>query len=382
MLRVAAIRKAILDKFGAGKHGFGPGDPLTATPPTSPGFEWHDHVQEEIARVIEAADIELDPTKYDQLLTALFTIARKQLGCAVASAGAAPAFTAAASPAMTAYSAGQRLRVNFHSAGATANTLSVDGLPAKAIKQYDGSGNKIAAAIAAGQLADLEYDGVDWVLLNPLFAGLAAAGFVTLTGNTSMTAIAHLGRTIGLYSATPSSANLPALSTCPVGARLEFMNFGSGAWTVSRLGADQIYTGNASATSLSLGPGDTLVLESRGDYWFAVGGSVQLRYAAIMQQGQLLSGNGYRLLPAYPGDPQPLILQWCTSGSVAAGASGSATFPFAFPNQCLWALSAPLGGAANNNAGNVVTGAASLVGVNLYNWGVIAAPARIFALGN
>jgi hypothetical protein len=84
------------------------------------------------------------------------------------SAGAAPSFTLTPTPVLTAYSAGQRFRVKFNAAGSGNDTLNVSGLGAKSIKQYDASGAKVAAVIAAGQLADVEYDGVDFVILDPL----------------------------------------------------------------------------------------------------------------------------------------------------------------------------------------------------------------------
>lgn len=88
---------------------------------------------------------------------------------AVTSAGTAPNFTATTSPAYGALAAGQRMRVKFHAAGiAGSNTLNRDGLGAKNLMQYDATGTKVAAVIAAGMLADVEYDGTDMVILDPL----------------------------------------------------------------------------------------------------------------------------------------------------------------------------------------------------------------------
>ena len=88
---------------------------------------------------------------------------------AVTSAGTAPNFTAATSPAYGALAAGQRMRVKFHAVGTTgSNTLNRDGLGAKNLMQYDSAGAKVAAVIAANMLADVEYDGTDMVILDPL----------------------------------------------------------------------------------------------------------------------------------------------------------------------------------------------------------------------
>ncbi|MCG8993332.1 phage tail protein [Laribacter hongkongensis] len=87
---------------------------------------------------------------------------------AFTSAGVAPAFTLTPSPALAGYAANLRFRVKFHTAGSGNDTLNVSGLGAKSLKQYDASGAKVAAVIAANQLADVEYDGTDWVIVDPL----------------------------------------------------------------------------------------------------------------------------------------------------------------------------------------------------------------------
>ena len=93
---------------------------------------------------------------------------QRQAYTAFDTAGAAPSFTLTAAPAITAYAAGQRFRVKFGVAGNGSDTLNVNALGAKSLKQYDRAGAKVAAVITAGQLADVEYDGVDFVILDPL----------------------------------------------------------------------------------------------------------------------------------------------------------------------------------------------------------------------
>ena len=73
--------------------------------------------------------------------------------------------------------AGQRFRWKFHAAGTTgSNTGNINGLGAKNFKQYDASGTKVSGVIKLGQLADVEYDGTDLVILNPLPSSSAGAG--------------------------------------------------------------------------------------------------------------------------------------------------------------------------------------------------------------
>ncbi|QAV45379.1 carbohydrate kinase [Pantoea agglomerans] len=65
---------AQVDKFGAGKNGFTGGNPQTGELPTALDADFFDAVQEEIARVIEAAGLTLNKTNKAQLLAAMNTL--------------------------------------------------------------------------------------------------------------------------------------------------------------------------------------------------------------------------------------------------------------------------------------------------------------------
>lgn len=91
-----------------------------------------------------------------------------QLTTAFTTAGTAPNFTLTPVPAPTALTANLRFRVKFHAAGAGSNVINIAGLGNKSVKQYDSTGSKVAATIVANQLADIEYDGTDLVILDPL----------------------------------------------------------------------------------------------------------------------------------------------------------------------------------------------------------------------
>ena len=47
-----------------------------------------------------------------------------------------------------------------------------------------------------------------------------------------------------------------------------------------------------------------------------------------------LTTNGYRTIPAYPGDPTPLIIQWGTASGINSTGVTNVLFPIAFPTQC------------------------------------------------
>lgn len=152
-------------------------NPGLGAPATKPGPYWYHMITEEIRGVIAAAGLAPDQADVTQLSVAITKMHLEQMGTAYTSAGAAPNYTLTPAPAITAYAAGRRYRVKFHAAGAGANQLNINGLGNKALKQYDNSGAKVAATIAANQLADVEYDGVDFVLLDALPSGLTTADF-------------------------------------------------------------------------------------------------------------------------------------------------------------------------------------------------------------
>ncbi|CAN0620567.1 conserved protein of unknown function [Burkholderia multivorans] len=257
-----------------------------------------------------------------------------QAGTAFATGGVAPNFTLTPAPTVQSLVAPLRFRVKFNAAGTTgSNTLNISGLGAVALMQYGPGGVLQPAVIPSGLLSDVEYNGTYCIVLDPVTAGLVASGITVVNATGSLTASVAGGTVIG-NSSSATTQTLPAASTLPAGVRVEFLNINTGTMTVARAGADTITVNNTTVTTLALGNGDTLTLESNGaNGWYAVAGSAQLQYAAIMQSVQSLGTSGYRKIPAYPGDPSPLIIQW---GLVASSTSGAApaTFPIAFPTAC------------------------------------------------
>jgi len=144
------------------------GNPSTGTPPTKPGPWWYHMITEELRALVAFAGLTPSHTDTGQVKAAISRAKVEQLDTAFTSAGTVPNFTLTPAPALTAYAAGQRFRVKFHAAGAGADQLNISGLGNKALKQYGDAGAKVAAVIAANQLADVEYDGVDLVVLDPL----------------------------------------------------------------------------------------------------------------------------------------------------------------------------------------------------------------------
>ena len=191
---------------------------------------------------------------------------QNQTVTAFTTAGAAPNFTLTPVPAPAALTANLRFRVKFHAAGAGSDVLNIGALGNKSLKQFDLSGAKVAANIRANQLADIEYDGTDLIILDPLPAGLGS--FLVSTGATTTLTFQDVGKSFIGASGTAFTLTLPLASACPTGSRISFANFNSGVMTVARQGTDNINNGGSN-TSIVLGIGGILEVEcSSSGQWY------------------------------------------------------------------------------------------------------------------
>lgn len=322
------------------------------------------------------------PTKWEEWAPTLARFAdliQKQTYVAFTTAGAAPNFTLTPSPAITAYAAGQRFRVKFHAAGSGADVLNVNALGNKSIKQYDTAGAKVAAVIAANQLADVEYDGVDFVLLDrlPTTTGPTPAQFDNTTKLATTEFIqralgslrfqnfytvstvldaANIGALNEFSSGAAITCTIPASNSVPKGSGIWVMNNGTGNLTVNRSGADILENGATTLTSLTLKNGDSVFLASNGGTkWLILGGSGQLPVSPHFASS--IAGNGYRKLPS--GD----IEQW-GSVVVSASANTAVTLPIAFPSAIYGVTITPV---LSSGTGGVGVNTLGLSGFNIWN---------------
>lgn len=117
----------------------------------------------------------VDKVGASQFFDALQALKQIQAGTAFTTGGTPSAQTLTPTPAISAYAAPLRFRVKFSQASTGSGTINVSGIGAKILKQYDYTGAKVAATYVVGQLADIEYDGTDFVVLDQLPANVALA---------------------------------------------------------------------------------------------------------------------------------------------------------------------------------------------------------------
>lgn len=112
--------------------------------------------------------------------------------------------------------------------------------------------------------------------------GMQASGIVYPVGTVTLDNTA-IGATV--IPTDGSVVTLPAANSVPAGARIEFVNTGSGSYSIARGGTNDIILGLRILSSLTLYSGDTLILESNGgSVWLAVGGSVLMPDARVGKQ--------------------------------------------------------------------------------------------------
>ncbi|CAG9172365.1 hypothetical protein CURE108131_23230 [Cupriavidus respiraculi] len=75
MRRISTATR-VIDKFGAGKDGFTNGDAVSGIPATDLEDVWFDHVQEELANVVEATGGVVNGSSRDQVLQAIQKLVR------------------------------------------------------------------------------------------------------------------------------------------------------------------------------------------------------------------------------------------------------------------------------------------------------------------
>jgi len=147
---------------------FTEGDPVGGVQATVVTDDFMNDVQEELISILAAAGVTPVKGTQNQVLNSIAKLLQSQKLIAFPTAGTATALTLTPSPAIDAYAADLRFRVKFNIASGLNPTLNVSAKGAKSLKQYDSAGAKVAAVFAANQLSEIEYDGVDFIVVDQL----------------------------------------------------------------------------------------------------------------------------------------------------------------------------------------------------------------------
>jgi hypothetical protein len=111
-----------------------------------------------------------------------------------AETGSANAYVITPSPSIGAYAVGQRFSFKATNANTTTSTLNINGLGAKTINKLGGSTALSSGDIASGMIVEVEYDGTNFLMLNPVANapsiiasfGDGSDGTVTFDGTTTI----------------------------------------------------------------------------------------------------------------------------------------------------------------------------------------------------
>jgi len=142
---------------------------------------------------------------------------------------------------------------------------------------------------------------------------------------TALTA-ADAGKWINLSGSTTYTVTLPNISSVAAGAEFIFHSDGPVSYTVQQYGSDAIAIGGIQHPSVSIGPGEFLVVSSQGNVWRTAGSAVLKNER---QFGASFLANGYQKLPS------GLIIQWGLYTTAGTTNSAAISYPIAFPNNVL-----------------------------------------------
>lgn len=159
-----------IDSEGSVAGAFVDEDISTGQQPTAVTAEWLNAVQSELVSQVLLNGGDLSPTDSQQTAKLLINALRTMRHTRYATAGTGTAYTVMVPSDHLAISSvtDLHLRLKFHTASGENPTLYVVGSSAKSLKQYDATGAKVAAVVAANQVADVVFDGTDFVVLDVL----------------------------------------------------------------------------------------------------------------------------------------------------------------------------------------------------------------------
>lgn len=149
------------------------------------------------------------------------------------------------------------------------------------------------------------------LLVNSAFAkrmGVEFSGFSPLIASTVLGA-SSIGGIVAGASATPINITLPPTAGVPEGATVEVVNAGAGAVTVLAAGLDVLASQVAGVIPVVLGMGDNAKFVKVSGTWRLRGGSMALKYAAVM------SGSNWITQPLFTSDKSVATTEYAMRAS-------------------------------------------------------------------
>lgn len=156
----------------------------------------------------------------------------------VVDTGAANAYVATLSPALAAYNPGVLVQFKAANANTTISTVNVNGLGVKTIKKLGGATDLVSGDIAAGMVVSLEYDGTNFVMLNPVanppltvvtdtgFLTSGAPGTTTTNATATVLTYALAGGTLSTNKGVRIRASVQVAVTASSNAATYTLNYG------------------------------------------------------------------------------------------------------------------------------------------------------------
>ena len=136
-----------------------------------------------------------------------------------ADTGAANAYVITPAPAITAYAVGQVFSFKATNANTTTSTLNVNSLGTKTIKKLNGSTDLSSGDIAAGMVVLVEYDGTNFIMLNPVANSVSLVGGVYPAGSavnlTNVPSPARVSMTVNVSSGVTTTTVTHSLGVIP-----------------------------------------------------------------------------------------------------------------------------------------------------------------------
>lgn len=176
-----------------------------------------------------------------------------------ADTGVADAYAVTLSGVTATYTAGLRIQFKATNTNTGASTLDVNGQGVKTIVLTDGAALP-SAAILAGSIADVIYDGTNFQLLNDASGSSEVISNLTVTGTATINAL-------NTGNATITGGTLSNVTITSVVGGLPVASGGTGRSTLT---ANSLLVGNGTSPVAEIAPGSVgNVLVSNGTNWYA-----------------------------------------------------------------------------------------------------------------